>query len=277
MTDMIAGKYRALRSLLQFMFRLKNWRVVWAAYRASAPMPSFDIRRSNLRLFSDPESDDVVILWREIFCEESYTRDFYNPRTGDTVIDLGANIGTFALFLEHIAPGIRVHCFEPAADTRARLAKNIEANHLDGFVSIYPFAIGGAPGILQLAAARIAAQRSVHASHFTLPPDSAKPEEVECITLTDVMRLTNASRVDLLKIDIEGAEVDVLESVAPEVLKPVKRIALEYHDEILPESRVRCENALRRLGFDNIILPAARPPFPILGLLRASRRDISST
>ena len=57
---------------------------------------------------------------------------------------------------------------------------------------------------------------------------------VEVITLETAVELTSAPMVDLLKIDIEGSEGDVLASTDERILRRIRRVALEYHDNIRP-------------------------------------------
>src|SRR5262249_32277270 len=127
--DHLRGKLYAARTLAQFASMLENWRAVWDAYRGKAPIPPLRLR-GGITLYHEP-GDDTFALFREIFLDHCYTRaGFYRPRPADTVIDLGANVGFFALYLQWRARGIRIHCFEPAVETRRRLGHNIEANHL---------------------------------------------------------------------------------------------------------------------------------------------------
>src|SRR5215472_4872541 len=129
----IKGKIYAAHSIIQFMQYFTNWREVWAAYRSGVAIPALEFRKG-LKLFHG-EGDDAVLLFREMFVERPYTREsFYVPKPGDTVVDLGANIGGFALYLLSLTRGINVHCFEPAAATRAILERNVAANHLEDVV-----------------------------------------------------------------------------------------------------------------------------------------------
>src|SRR5438270_8770844 len=102
----VAGKYYAARALAQFVRRFANWREVWAAYRTGRPLPPLRLR-DGLTLYHGGH-DDPIYLFREQFIERVYTRGgFYRPAPGDTVIDLGANIGSFALSLQWQARGVR--------------------------------------------------------------------------------------------------------------------------------------------------------------------------
>src|SRR5205814_3003640 len=135
------------------------WRAVWDAYRGRAPAPPLELR-SGLRLDYGPE-DDALPLYVEVFARRDYTGGgFYRPRPGDTVLDVGANVGTFAVFLQHVARGVLVHCFEPAAETRGRLEHNVRVNGLEPWVRVHPVGVSDAPRRLTLHGHQFAGSRS---------------------------------------------------------------------------------------------------------------------
>jgi hypothetical protein len=58
--------------------------------------------------------------------------------------------------------------------------------------------------------------------------------------------------VDLIKMDIEGAELDVLESAPTELLQSIRQLTIEFHEFVYPQSRARIEalkKRFRHLGF----------------------------
>jgi hypothetical protein len=71
---------------------------------------------------------------------------------------------------------------------------------------------------------------------------------VPAISLDRAIARTGTEQV-AVKIDAEGAEVDMLESAADATLAAIAEIALEYHDSIVPNARARCEAVLTRAGF----------------------------
>jgi hypothetical protein len=57
---------------------------------------------------------------------------------------------------------------------------------------------------------------------------------VRVITLDDAVSLAGTEMIDLLKVDIEGAEAEVLGATSPSTFRRIRRIALEFHDNIRP-------------------------------------------
>src|SRR5947209_1159886 len=102
----ITAKWKAAGALALFIRSFRNWGEVWEAYRNRRPLPRM-VLRDGLTVHHG-EGDDPVYLFREIFVDRCYTSGgFYSPSPADTVLDLGANIGFFALYLQHAARGVR--------------------------------------------------------------------------------------------------------------------------------------------------------------------------
>lgn len=75
---------------------------------------------------------------------------------------------------------------------------------------------------------------------------------VSGMNFNDFMVQNSLSSIDLLKIDIEGAELDLFETVRPENLMKIKQIAVEFHDFIYPDMRERIEiikRSVKKIGF----------------------------
>lgn len=123
---------------------------------------------------------------------------------GMTVADVGANIGLLTLVLAWAAgPGGRVIAFEPEAMPRSNLEK---MKHLNGlsWVEVRDQAVGAEAGQLTFHVSDIIG----HSSLYALPEaEEARTFEVEVVRLDDV---APAKRMDVVKIDVEGAELDVL-------------------------------------------------------------------
>lgn len=128
-------------------------------------------------------------------------------QTGDTVIDVGGNIGYVALQCARlVGPRGAVHTFEPVADTADRLAENVVLNGLDSVVHIHRAAVGAEPGEVVMhtfggdGGTRhvLASMKPLYAEHHEL----RAPVQVLDETITGAVRL--------IKVDVEGAEVGVI-------------------------------------------------------------------
>jgi len=147
---------------------------------------------------------------------------------GMTVADVGANIGLLTLLMAWATgPGGKVIAFEPEAIPRSNLEK---MKHLNGlsWVEVRDQAVGEKAGRLTFHVSDIIG----HSSLYALPEaEEARTVEVEVVRLDDV---APAKRVDVVKIDVEGAELDVLAGMSGVIAKnPDLAIVAEFGPEHL--------------------------------------------
>lgn len=262
----VSAQWRTLQQILTLARSFTNWPSVWLATRGRTTLPPL-VLRCGLTVHHEP-GDDPLFLFREIFLEHCYVHDdFYLPDPGDTVLDVGANIGMFMLYLQSRARGIRVHCFEPASSTRRCLMRNVETNHLERYVSVHEVAVSGTRGMAHLKAAPMSGQRSFFASQFVYPD---RQESVRCVPLDEALEACATPTVDLLKVDVEGAEIDIFEGATPAMWSRVRRVSVEFHDLIRPGCRDRVTRVLRAQGFHDIRTETV-PPMGTLGVIQARR------
>lgn len=134
---------------------------------------------------------------------------------GTCVVDVGANEGVFTLMAAKLAgPGGAVHSFEPSARDRERLLANVSANGLSN-VTVHPEALGRAAGkaVLEVSAAERPGHNTIGGFAYsdTAPAYSL---EVDVTTLDSIAEVARLTRIDLLKIDVEGSETAVLQGAA---------------------------------------------------------------
>jgi FkbM family methyltransferase len=182
-----------------------------------------------------------------------------------TVIDVGANIGVFAVLAARAAPGARLICYEPSADTCDLLRTNLALNGV--IASVHQRAVTAAHGMAVLHAPAASVLRSLHST----PADPAAPREtVETVTLADAFDADGIDDCDFLKIDCEGSEYDILRACPPALLARVKRIALEFHEWTSGQDHRELVDLLRARGF--AVDTAYDPLDPHTGCLFADRR-----
>ncbi len=88
---------------------------------------------------------ETEIIYREIFDEKVYARHGIVVGDGDTVLDIGANIGLFALFVSRSGARAKLFCFEPAPATFAALKRNVARHNLAN-VRLFQAGIAGSRG-----------------------------------------------------------------------------------------------------------------------------------
>jgi FkbM family methyltransferase len=136
-------------------------------------------------------------------------------RRGDVVFDVGANVGLFAiLFSDLVGPAGRVHAFEPVAATFARLADSVARHARFDNVRINQCACTNEAGTSRIhVPAGDGGQASLkeHRTGSWSHPGVVRCESVDATTLDRYIRQHGLDRVDLIKCDVEGAELRVLE------------------------------------------------------------------
>jgi FkbM family methyltransferase len=199
-----------------------------------------------------------------VWFDEVYTRGFYRPRPGDTVIDAGANVGLFSLWLARRHPTCRVLAFEPFDENYRLLVDNLAAA---GASNVRPLRVGLAAGA-GVGAMIDGGPRAQDHRLTAAPADGVGDTAVPTCGFADVLALAGADRVALFKCDIEGAERDLFEHADAVDLGRVARYAVEYHDHIRPGTL----DLLRdRLGptHELVVRPAATTGY---GMLYATAR-----
>lgn len=159
-------------------------------------------------------------------------------RQGDTAFDIGANVGIFSVVLgAAVGKSGHVVAIEPVSENVARLKKNLAKNDLDN-VNVMPVAFGAAEGRLLLNLASDAAYHSLGAVEKTFRADEEVFVEVR--RLDDVWREMGCPVVSFVKMDVEGAESDVLRGATAflEACRPVLLIEANTKGQ-LEELRVR--------------------------------------
>ncbi|MDQ6666360.1 MAG: FkbM family methyltransferase [Acidobacteriota bacterium] len=166
---------------------------------------------------------DIETLW------QVYFHGVYEVRSTDrVVIDAGANIGLFSCWAARVARQSTIYALEPAPETFERLTQHIATNGLTNRVKCFQAAVAGRPGRLTMSTSSSASQMFRLLAPTEKVPESAV--DVEVLTLHDffekVLADSQAARIDLLKMDIEGSEYETLLSDRLEI---VDRIQVEYH------------------------------------------------
>ena len=134
-----------------------------------------------------------------------------SPKPGDIVIDGGAHIGTSAITLaERVLPGGHVYSFEPVM--HGALRQNLAENGIEG-VTVVPKALGRAAGPEEITVDDIAIDSSIARARGTgIGRGNTIP--IEVTTIDAFVEENGLDRVDVIKLDIEGAEDMAIDGAA---------------------------------------------------------------
>jgi FkbM family methyltransferase len=163
-------------------------------------------------------------LFREIFVRTCYM--FHTSERCPSIVDCGSNIGMSILFFKRLYPESRIIGFEPDPDTFAILQQNIEQNDLTDVI-VHNCALSDHDGTI----AFYQSNRTKSSLQMSIIPERGGDLRID----VPARRLSSflTSDVDLLKMDIEGAETSVLPELAnANVLRRIRQIHLEYHHHV---------------------------------------------
>lgn len=145
-----------------------------------------------------------------------------------SIVDVGAGRGQFALVARHLFPTAKLHCFEPLTEARRKLAA-VLADARD--VQIHGVALGSRSGRGQLHVSKNLDSSSLlpmTSSHLTAFPGSAEKAlaTVPIARLDDVLSIDELASPSLLKIDVQGYELEVLRA-ATDVMSAFDTVLVE--------------------------------------------------
>jgi natural product biosynthesis luciferase-like monooxygenase protein/amino acid adenylation domain-containing protein/FkbM family methyltransferase len=201
------------------------------------------------------------LAFHEIFQARTYLRHGIALHDGDCVLDVGANVGFFSLFASRERRGVTIHAFEPIPPSRDTLRANVALYGLP--VQVHDFGLSARPeedvefvfypemsGLsgryseaardmratreIMLGGLRDAAGETVRSSldgrdldELLAAQFASERHRCRLRTLSQVVREQGIERIDLLKIDVERAEVDVLLGIEEEHWPLVRQVVME--------------------------------------------------
>jgi FkbM family methyltransferase len=194
-----------------------------------------DLKKENenftLEDYNDGKFDGNNYMWYEMFnhyvyddlgCD--YERYGCYIKEGDVVLDLGGNIGLFAHRAE-MRGASQVISFEPVTPTFNCLIKNIGPKTL-----VYKNAVGGKNGFMTF---------RIHTDFTHIGGGTSKDSTVnqksiihsERVIVVGINEIFEniGTKIDFMKIDVEGGEVDVLSSITDENLSTLRCLSAEFH------------------------------------------------
>lgn len=197
---------------------------------------SFLLQRksSDTRVFEQIIADEEYAPIVEVFKEKNSSIS--------TFIDAGANVGLTSAYIQSFYPDVKTICLEPSSSTMTRLKRNLKLNGINA--KCYEKGLWSSEGTLY-------ADRSFRDKQdwsFRLTNVHNGGEKIEVTTISTILRENEIETIDLLKVDVEGAEKEIFEDTKiDEWLKKVKVIAIEIHDEF--DCRLSIESKLVSSGF----------------------------
>ncbi len=204
------------------------------------------VLRNGLRVYYRTGNEDWATV-KELALDSVYEATFawLQSQTGRaTVLDLGANIGLFSLLAARLNANLELHAYEPAPMNLKMIDLNRCANgELAKRIHVHPEAVGGRERTAQFYFDEKAPQAS---GLFNL---DGKPHIVQVASFSNIIEKLH-DRVLLVKMDIEGAEYEVLKHTPASTWEKVMAVTMEIHGD--PDGCAKKEelvNQMKENGF----------------------------
>lgn len=259
----------------------------WAA-KERTPLPRLSTERAEQCFGSRPRHAlpngaeiahlnryETEYLYKEIFEDECYLRHGVRLQDGDTVVDVGANIGLFTLFVLSRCANPTIYACEPAPAVHDLLQANAAAYGS----AVHALRVGVSDrrrtaaftfyekssvfsglhsdesedrAAIQAVVRNLLRRQSVEGDEYVeeLTADRLRRStcEVQLVSLSDLIRDHRIERIDLLKIDAEKSELDILAGIEEPDWPKIRQIVIEIHDRS-GAAVAEVQRLLREKGF----------------------------
>ncbi len=178
------------------------------------------------------------------------------------IVDVGAGLGDFAVHAALRSPRARIVAVEPHPGSFRLLEENLAANGVTN-VRALPVAL------TETAAATVPLDVGARepALFTTTAPRVSRAVDVPNRTLAALLEHCGLERVDLLKLDCEGAEFGILLEASGETLRRIERIVLEWHEGVTQWNAADLAGRLESAGF--VVSLRRSAVIPSTGILEA--------
>ncbi len=181
-----------------------------------------------------------IDVFEEIFITKIYKK-LSALKSCNTVIDAGANIGLFTLYLLVKYPKANFYCIEPEESNFNLLKKNTQ-NYAN--IHIFKNGLWHSNSYLKF--------KDLGVSHwaFQLVESTENDYDIHGITVNNLIEKFKLTNIDIVKIDIEGSEKEVFE-MHTNWLTIVKNLMIETHEDMRAGSKLAVINSLDAHSFKN--------------------------
>jgi|tagenome__1003787_1003787.scaffolds.fasta_scaffold20794624_2 FkbM family methyltransferase len=200
-------------------------------------------------------SEQTLVVFAEVFADQTYRKALDLVKPLETIVDLGANRGLFVLYVEHYLRERQredrptYFCVEPSRENVGSLVRHVAENGIGPRVRI---------------ARGVVTDRRLGSAHFHYTARSNTSAAIvptarltsRAVPIVDLANLSNGG-IDVLKIDVEGAEQGLLREYA-DVLARTRVVVIELHLQFVDADA--CRRILAAAGFAFVVVTSSRQP-----------------
>ena len=213
-------------------------------------------------LLEPGEKHNLCSVFNEIVCENTYHNDFVNVEDGDVVVDIGFNCGIFSIQSLRFNPK-RIVAFEPNPKLVSLFKDNFETD----IIEINQLAVSNKNGSTKFfenfdtGMSTIVDDINTDARNISY--------DVKVCAFNQIIIDHDLEAIDYLKVDCEGSEYDIFESIPDDYLKnKIRKITIEFHHRLSDD---RVQKLIARLTESNFELNIKYEENSKIGLIYARK------
>ena len=222
---------------------IKNWYVLPSLYFKFGKEKYVILKiNSGLKIKLRKHSTDLM-QFATIWLINEYSKPGFSIRDDDVIIDIGSHIGIFALYASQFCKNGKIFCFEPVKENYDLLIENLNLNKISNVIAVNK-AISDIDG-------KVTMFLNEDASGHNLIEKTKNEIKVSSISLKTFFEENIKEKCNLVKMDCEGSEYSIIESLPTTYFKNIEKMIIEYHfAEKKLENFQKLEQKLKSCLFD---------------------------
>jgi FkbM family methyltransferase len=247
---------------------IKNWKIPILHYFGLRKKEDTIEFKNGIKCIIRNKSDSIAFL-EIFFLNTNDWLDEFKIKEKDIVIDIGAHIGYFSIYSSINAKNGKIFAFEPYSKSFEVLKKNLEINEI---TNVIPQNVGVTKELgtsILYFKKNFAIGNSIYKN-----TDLDSKVEIKTISVHDIIKNNNLQKINVLKLDCEGAEYQILLNLDHQTLEKIDKIVSEMHPRIENFKIEDVKEFLIINGFDVRIIHPLNNVSEELVMLYAKKQNI---
>ena len=249
-----------IKTVLQAIKKFRNWHVLIGVYFKTIKKDNVILEtRDELKIKIRTNSTDIMQLGT-VWLTKDYSIPGFEIKDNDVIVDIGAHIGLFSLFASQFCKNGKIFCFEPMKENHEMLLDNIDLNKIKNIVPLN-LAVSKEKEYVKIYL------NSDESAHSVFPHGNIFVE-VKSTTIEIFFDEYKIENCNLMKIDCEGAEYEIIDSIPDEYFSRINKMIIEYH--IVDKKPELYQNLLKKLE-NNLFKIKTKKISENIGMIYAAR------
>jgi FkbM family methyltransferase len=218
---MTSNIFKKIQIFLEAIKVIKNWHMYPIVYFGLTKQKYVILETKNgLKIKLRVHSTDLI-AFTHVWIIQEYSRPGFEINDNDTIIEIGAHIGLFSLFAWQYCKNGKIYCFEPVKENYDILLSNLQLNEIKNITPINS-AVSKEESTVTIFI------NEDEAGHSMYSPTS-KLLQARSTSLKKIFDDYKIEKCDFVKMDCEGAEYEIINSLPLDYFQKIKKIIIEYH------------------------------------------------